>query len=313
MKLYDRYLINERVHEADGNLFFATEKLKEAKQNNTDYKKTEETYLIALKQLLKVERYSSLIEKILIPIEEIKKDVQDTFKPYKVKEHALRDLYLKSFRSGPGNLIKGAFFLLCSVLEVPVILLSFILSPFFPKARMQAKQSSLISLTLLCSGVLNVVRGAAKIAAWPLLMLRIAVRGLITYKQGAPKIEDNKGFKELAKQYDLNQDVEANSQIFIIEALVNKYQKGLKRGQKTNIQEEGALSCDIDAAIQRLKSAKNELYKETKQGRCKGEKYNQLTLEIDGIKKRFSEWALLFKTAVDNRETESPKKGLLAP
>ncbi|CDZ76620.1 hypothetical protein BN59_00894 [Legionella massiliensis] len=123
----------------------------------------------------------------LHPFIAIKKDIIDTFKPYKANFHIKRDL-IQPIR-GIANLIKGVFHLIAAptifLINIPRHIYMGVFSYMFTR-----------SLARLGGGVLdglgNIIRGLSQIAFTPLnLLIKMPLRGIITYIKGQPTLAQN--------------------------------------------------------------------------------------------------------------------------
>lgn len=86
----------------------------------------------------------------------------------------------------------------------------------------------------LVDDIQGIIRGVTKIAAWPLTVLRMPVRGLITLFSDVSAIEDSKGLRELVTKFKATTDVTSQAQIY--RAITGKYESACSKGQKTNIE-----------------------------------------------------------------------------
>jgi len=125
------------------------------------------------------------------PLVDMGRDFVKTFKPYKSDNHVLEDL-AQPFR-GVGNFLKG----ITTLVLVPLV---FLIRLFPALYRGKNIKNSVEALSWLVSGVSNVVRGLTQIVATPLLLLKVALRLVLTEKKGRPKLEDSKGIKRLVNR-----------------------------------------------------------------------------------------------------------------
>lgn len=130
----------------------------------------------------------------LNPLLAIKKDVVDTFKPYKSGYYVQRDL-LQPVR-GLGNLVRGLF----NLIVAPSILIFTI--GLYIKMSWSEKSFKFFSKNLwigsvkaaggMLDGVTSIIRGALQILTTPLtLIFRLPIRGFLTATQGWMTVSQN--------------------------------------------------------------------------------------------------------------------------
>lgn len=134
----------------------------------------------------------------LNPLLAMKKDLFDTFKPYKSMFYIKRDL-MQPIR-GLGNLFKG-------LMDIPGALLYFFLDSltFLSTAGVGAFISTLPLRLLntvgqLLGGVSSMIRGLTQIASSVFMPLRILLRLGITYREGMPSVEKNQSLANKVAQ-----------------------------------------------------------------------------------------------------------------
>lgn len=124
------------------------------------------------------------------PLLDMKKDAADTFKPYKIKMHVLRDMAQLIF--GLGNMVKSVLTLAIAPL---VFLFDIITYPFIKKNNEDYPEFVFKNFVRLLSwiidGVLSAIRGATQIAFTPFLLFKIPYRLTL----GSGKVEDNTGLR----------------------------------------------------------------------------------------------------------------------
>lgn len=172
----------------------------------------------------------------LQPIVDMGNDFVNTFQPYKSARQVGRD-FLQPIR-GIGNIAKG----IVNIIAAPLL---FIINPIryafisgtFKKFKQNVSLNSQRTISWLLNGISSIFRGVTQIATTPLTWsLKMPLRGLITAFKGVQKIEENKGVQRLVQAgknaIASNQETEAYK---IRTALHYKYQKGIRKGQNTDI------------------------------------------------------------------------------
>lgn len=180
------------------------------------------------------------------------KDAIDTFKPYKSTVQMRRDFLQPIY--GVGNILKG----ILNLILTPLILVINILRETvkFLKSLKNAhiSKSFLVyiknislnfvrTLSWTLDGCFSLLRGMTQIVSTPLTwLIKIPLRSIITALKGTPKIEDSSSVKKLiTKGKNL---IKENTHFFapvmdgITKSLHAKFEKGVSRGQPTNIDPE---------------------------------------------------------------------------
>lgn len=177
-----------------------------------------------------VDTTSGLLLAAWIHVLRMRKDLVDTFKPYKHPQQLSRD----KWQSWTG--LKLVLNSLRSItIDYPLmVLLTFIVAVFSP--RKQGPEFLRRLLIVPLEMTTRLIRGVTLLVTSPLTLLRIPFRFLITRYTGVPAIEENPGIKSLVKQA---QQAEAAGQStkLIDYALALKVHKSTCRGQSTNIDE----------------------------------------------------------------------------
>ena len=210
------------------------------------------------------------------PVADMAKDFLDSFKPYKSTFQTKRDL--KQPFWGVINALAG----FASLFLIPLFYVLGISQVIFAKDLKHKRLStfakfSVLSVSWMLEGVLNMVRGLSQILTTPLTWaIKMPLRGILTKVKGAPKIEDNPGIQNLVEfgktyldtyknnespELEVSENLDARlistsgqlKQIFdpdgcklndarivdgVVAELHRKYHKSLQRGQPTNISEE---------------------------------------------------------------------------
>ena len=196
-------------------------------------------------------RHNALGQQIwggLKPIEDMEKDVVNTFKPYKTAYHARQDL-LQPIR-GLGNIVKGV--INCTIAPVVFLVstIKYVLECAFSSASRDKladnmKLNFARTFSWLLEGVFSVVRGSTQIAATPLTWLKMPLRGVLTAILGSPKIEEatgvqrhvaivNEAVKTATGSNYCDGYAHASSD-YACRELHRKFQRAVSRGQKTDI------------------------------------------------------------------------------
>lgn len=175
----------------------------------------------------------------LNPLLAMKKDVVDTFKPYKSNYYILRDL-IQPVR-GVGNIVKGLF----NTVVAPLIFLANV--PRYAVIGISQRSFGLFAENMamnnaragggLLDGLTSIIRGVTQIVTTPLtLCIRMPLRGIITAVRGKPTVCQNveKRIEKLEtlirKEYKTVDDTIAIDRG--IQSLKVKVTKAEKRGQK---------------------------------------------------------------------------------
>lgn len=245
MRMYERLTLQNEMSRV-GNLASAT--------NDPFEKKNLERQLDAL--ILKGHKMDITNE-----FRGIKKDFSDTTKPYKSFFYIFRELY-RPLLQGLYNIFMGLYFVNIVVLAGLIFMLGVFTPPsvllyaavvfmmpslrsasmpfYFSGVRRSLWDAICIEGLILAGSVVSLLRGITQIISWPLFLLRIPFRGLITlFNGGFPKIEDNKGLRSLVAQSHRIMVLAApENQKVLTEVLLSKLLKGRQWGQKTNIPSE---------------------------------------------------------------------------
>jgi hypothetical protein len=187
------------------------------------------------------------------------KDFVDTFKPYKGFYQAKHDLLLpiRGLRNILGGLVGLVFSVVGMAAIILVLLVELIASPLMLLFGMSAREwKDLAKVIFEALGVtaswaaeaaINIVRGLTQIAATPLAwFIKMQLRGIITLFTGAPKIEESKTIKRLAREGQGMLDTEncTVGEVWrIIKSVDAKFTCAVNKGQSTVI--------DSDDEVQR--------------------------------------------------------------
>lgn len=174
------------------------------------------------------------------------KDVKDTFKPYKAGYQIRNDILqplkgignISSFTNLSILLVQG---LIYTLFVVPYKLIKHAGKETFADEMNRIGKNYVKGLAWMLEGTIGLIRGVTRIAATPLLILKMALRGIITVIKGMPKLEENASMQELAAMGLENLEREATtnpSTDLIIKTLHVKYQKRYEEQETAIAQQE---------------------------------------------------------------------------
>ena len=163
--------------------------------------------------------YSGSVIQAFLPLLRMGKNFIDTFKPYKNRRQVDDDL-TQVFTG-----IKNTFLALVLLLLYPFGIAIMV-------KRLEIKPFLLTTFIFPFTLLTTLIAGITQIATFPLTLLRIPCRKLITYFTGVPKIEDNAGIKALVKKGE-RAAAAGHSTGLIDMVLRQKIKKAKERGQMT--------------------------------------------------------------------------------
>lgn len=194
------------------------------------------------------------------------KGYQDTFKPYKAAYARNRD-YLQPF-VGLINILKGLGRLLLTPFMFAFDLLANIgftignlLKPreslvekaltFLPFLAVTLIMTLALNLSRLAEGLAVTLQGATQLVTTPLTWLvKIPLRSLSTAIFGAPKIEDNRGMRELINRLQDNHS--NNIMMHTYERIHQKFRKQRSLGQASEIINENSCFQELELSNRRF-------------------------------------------------------------
>lgn len=172
----------------------------------------------------------------LQPIVDMRKDLVDTFKPYKIKSHIGRD-FMQPVR-GLGNIAKGVAILPTAV----VVFVANIVRYAFISADMKTFKHNMVVLfrrTFAWSldSISNVVRGVTQVLTTPLTWcIKMPLRCILTAVKGFSKIEQNRNMQRIAAEGKKAVEDESFEGLDAARhTLSRKFHKAIERGQKSDI------------------------------------------------------------------------------
>lgn len=128
------------------------------------------------------------------PLSRMAKDFIDTFKPYNTSKKLLLDL-TQPFR-GIKNILKGIISLAAGSLLTSLMLVGM---PFLFWYKPYTTRM-VYPLSWMIEGVGNVLRGITQVLATPLMLFKIPLRGLLTYRNEKPVAEKKPEIVRLANE-----------------------------------------------------------------------------------------------------------------